>query len=114
MKLTLWFHRLPLPPSLSAPLYPLPTLLPLPKMADDSQHDQDFVGGSAGASNTFPIQVSRTAELKGAGRWTPPRVPYGRRRIRELAPEANRLLETETDRVLVCLSCVAVYVFVLM
>jgi len=27
-------------------------------MADDSQHDQDFVGGSAGTSLTFPIQCS--------------------------------------------------------
>ncbi|KAL7412199.1 eukaryotic translation initiation factor 5A [Mrakia frigida] len=33
-------------------------------MADDSQHDHDFVGGSAGASNTFPIQCS--ALRKGA------------------------------------------------
>ena len=32
-------------------------------MADDSQHDQDFVGGSAGASNTFPIQVSTSERL---------------------------------------------------
>ena len=84
-------------------------------MADDSQHDQDFVGGSAGASNTFPIQVSPTAELKGAGRWIPLACPMGgdgsASSLRR--PEANRLHETETDRVLVCLSCVAVYVFVL-
>lgn len=41
----------------------LPPFLLFPTMADDSQHDQDFVGGSAGASLTFPIQVSRPRSL---------------------------------------------------